>query len=40
MRLNDFDKRKAVEYMSKVKMAFEANGAIVLVVREGGKDVE
>lgn len=40
MRLNDFDKRRAVEYISKVKVAFEANGAIVLVVREGGKDVD
>lgn len=40
MRLSDFEKRRAVEYISKVKIAFEANGAIVLVVREGGKDVD
>lgn len=40
MRLDDFEKRRAVEYMSKVKLAFEANGAIVLVVREGGKDID
>lgn len=39
MSLTDFDKRKAVEYISKLKMALENNGAIVLVVREGGKDV-
>jgi hypothetical protein len=33
--LVDFDKRRAVEYMVKVKQALEQNGAIVLLVREG-----
>jgi hypothetical protein len=28
-----------VEYMIRVKKALEANGAIVLLVREGGKDL-
>lgn len=36
-QLVDFDKRRAVEYMAKVKSALEQNGAIVLLVREGGK---
>lgn len=36
MQLNDEDKRKAVEYMVRVKNALELNGAIVLLVREGG----
>lgn len=36
MRLSDEDKRKAVEYMVRVKKALEDNGAIVLLVREGG----
>lgn len=36
--LNDDGKRMAVEYMSRVKSALEQNGAIVLLVREGGKD--
>lgn len=39
MRLLDEDKRRAVAYMVKVKKALEDNGAIVLLVREGGKDV-
>ena len=39
MRLLDEDKRRAVEYMAKVKKALEDNGAIVLLVREGGKEV-
>ena len=34
--LNDEGKRKAIEYMARVKAALEANGAIVLLVREGG----
>lgn len=34
-RLVDFDKRRAVEYMVRVKQALEQNGAIVLLVREG-----
>lgn len=38
MRLSDEDKRKAVEYMVRVKKALEDNGAIVLLVREGGVD--
>lgn len=39
MRLLDEEKRSAVEYMVKVKKALEDNGAIVLLVREGGKDI-
>lgn len=39
MNLLDEDKRRAVEYMSKVKKALEDNGAIVLLVREGGKEL-
>ena len=35
--LVDFDKRRAVEYMVRVKQALEQNGAIVLLVREGVK---
>lgn len=38
MSLVDEDKRRAVEYMVRVKKALEDNGAIVLLVREGGKD--
>jgi hypothetical protein len=38
MRLADEDKRRAVEYMARVKAALEDNGAIVLLVREGGKE--
>lgn len=37
MMLLDEDKRRAVEYMVKVKQALEDNGAIVLLVREGGE---
>lgn len=37
MRLLDEDKRRAVEYMVRLKKAFEDNGAIVMIVREGGK---
>jgi len=36
MSLLDEDKRYAVEYMIRVKKALEDNGAIVLLVREGG----
>jgi hypothetical protein len=36
--LFDFDKRRAVEYMVLVKKALEQNGAIVLLVREGGEE--
>ena len=38
MRLLDEEKRAAIEYMVRVKTALEDNGAIVLVVREGGKE--
>ena len=38
MRLLDEDKRRAIEYMVRVKKAFEENGAIVLLTREGGKE--
>jgi hypothetical protein len=38
MYLLDDDKRRAVEYMVRVKKALEDNGAIVLLVREGGKE--
>ena len=37
MRLLDEDKRRAVEYMVRAKKALEDNGAVVLLVREGGK---
>lgn len=36
MSLLDDDKKRAVEYMIRVKKALEDNGAIVLLVREGG----
>jgi len=38
MRLDEFGKRQAVEYMARVKKALEENGAIVLLVREGGEE--
>jgi hypothetical protein len=38
MSLMDEDKRIAVEYMIRAKKALEDNGAIVLLVREGGKE--
>lgn len=38
MRLLDEDKRRAVEYMVRVKQALEDNGAIVLLVRDGGEE--
>ncbi len=37
MSLTGEDKIYAVEYMIRVKKALEDNGAIVLLVREGGK---
>ena len=37
MKLFDRDKRLAVEYMVRVKKALEENGAIVFLVRTGGK---
>lgn len=39
MQLVDDEKRQAIEYMAKVKAALEMNGAIVLLVREGGAEV-
>lgn len=38
MSLTGEDKRRAVEYMIRVKQALEGEGAIVLLVREGGKE--
>jgi hypothetical protein len=38
MRLSGEDKIRAVEYMIRTKKALEENGAIVLLVREGGKE--
>jgi hypothetical protein len=38
MSLYDEDKRRAVEYMVRIKKALEDNGAIVLLVREGGEE--
>ena len=32
-------KREAIEYMIRVKKTLEDNGAIVLLVREGGKEL-
>lgn len=37
MALSGEDRKIAVEYMIRVKKALEDNGAIVLLVREGGK---
>jgi hypothetical protein len=34
--LADEDKRSAIEYMVRVKKALEDNGAIVMLVRDGG----
>jgi hypothetical protein len=39
MPLLDEEKRQAIEYMIRLKDAFEQNGAIVLIVREGGKEL-
>jgi hypothetical protein len=38
MSLSHDGKRQAVEYMIRIKKALEDNGAIVLLVREGGKE--
>lgn len=38
MRLDHFGRIAAVQYMIQVKKALEENGAIVLLVREGGKE--
>lgn len=37
MKLADDEKRRAVEYMVRVKKALEDNGAIVLLVREAAE---
>ena len=37
MRLDEFEKRRALEYMVKVKKALEDNGAIVMLVRNAVK---
>jgi hypothetical protein len=37
--LVDEEKRSAIEYMVRVKKALEDNGAIVMLVREGGDEV-
>ena len=37
MRLDEFEKRRAVEYTVKVKKALEDNGAIVMLVRGAAK---
>ena len=37
MMLDEFEKRRAIEYMVKVKKALEDNGAIVMLVREAVK---
>lgn len=39
MSLGGEEKKEAVEYMVRVKKALEENGAIVLLVREGGKEL-
>jgi hypothetical protein len=39
MSLSGEEKRQAVEYMIRAKKALEDNGAIVLLVREGGKEL-
>ena len=40
MSLETVDQKKqAIEYMIRVKKALEDNGAIVLLVREGGKEL-
>lgn len=38
MSLAEEDKRRAIEYMVRIKKALEDNGAIVLLVREGGAE--
>lgn len=39
MPLTGEEKFEAAEYMVRVKKALEDNGAIVLLMREGGEDV-
>jgi len=38
MLLDHDGKRQAVEYLIRIKKALEDNGAIVLLVREGGSE--
>jgi hypothetical protein len=37
MRLDEFEKRRAFEYMMKVKKALEDNGAVVMLVKDAVK---
>jgi hypothetical protein len=39
MSLSGEERKEAVEYMIRAKRALEENGAIVLLVREGGKEL-
>jgi hypothetical protein len=39
MSLTGEGKKQAVEYMIRTKLALEQNGAIVLLVREGGEEL-
>jgi DNA polymerase III sliding clamp (beta) subunit (PCNA family) len=39
MSLSGEERKQAVEYMIRTKKALEDNGAIVLLVREGGKEL-
>ena len=38
MSLSGEERKEAVEYMIRTKKALEENGAIVLLVREGGEE--
>lgn len=38
MSLSGEERKEAVEYMIRAKKALEDNGAIVMLVREGGKE--
>jgi hypothetical protein len=38
MSLSGEERKEAVEYMIRAKKALEENGAIVMLVREGGKE--
>jgi hypothetical protein len=37
LRLDDYGKRQAIEYLVRVKKALEENGAIVMITREGAE---
>jgi len=39
MSLSGEERKEAVEYMIRTKKALEENGAIVLLVREGGEEL-